>query len=177
MAFRLHRVCICGEREREREREREEEGRHRPASNLCESCAEGRRGGVMALVPRLCTAARSLLSFHPARGAPSPPIVYRNLIMARRGHVKFMSGLERCNDQISPRLNNPGAEAFAPFFDLSPLSPPSPPPPTIDGFNLESSLRRRRNVIVIREERGSGKPEPCCRVISRPISSRAWTNC
>lgn len=37
--------------------------------------------------------------------------------MARRGHVKFMSGLERCNDQISPRLNT--GEAFP--FDLSPL--------------------------------------------------------
>ena len=32
------------------------------------------------------------------------PIVYRNLIMARRGHVKFMGRLRCCNDQISPRL-------------------------------------------------------------------------
>lgn len=32
------------------------------------------------------------------------PIVYRNLIMARRGHVKFMGRLRYCNDQISPRL-------------------------------------------------------------------------
>lgn len=42
----------------------------------------------------------------PSRFPPASraPIVYRNLIMARRSHVKFMMRLLRCNDQISPRL-------------------------------------------------------------------------
>lgn len=45
------------------------------------------------------------LVFQIPRAPPRrAPIVYRNLIMVRRGHVKFMRRLHRCNDQISPWL-------------------------------------------------------------------------